>query len=253
MRVLITRPKAQAAAFADELRQIGAEAIFFPTIEIKPVDDPICLDRALSQLECYDWMVLTSANAASVVVERMADLGIGTLPEKLSVAAIGPITAARLKESSISPDFVPDQHIAEAILPGLGNLRDRWVLLPMADIAHDTLPNAIQNVDGIAHVITAYHTVSAEADPKGLAALQAGVDIVTFTSGSTARNFCTLLRKAGFDPLNLPGNPLIACIGPKTERVARKLGFSVAIFANPHTTAGLAEAIRKHAEFIPSR
>ena len=189
------------------------------------MDDPICLDRALSQLECYDWLVLTSANAADVVIERMADLGIDKLSQKLSVAAIGPKTAARLKDGGISPDFVPDQHIAEAILPGLGDLRDRWVLLPMADIAHDTLPNAIQNVGGIAHVITAYHTVSAEADPEGLAALQAGVDIVTFTSGSTTRNFCTLLRNAGLDPLNLPGNPQIACIGPKTEQVATKVGF----------------------------
>jgi uroporphyrinogen-III synthase len=253
MRVLITRPKAQATAFANELRQIGAEPIFFPTIEIKPVDDPTGLDRALSQLESYDWLVLTSANAASVVIKRIAELGIDGLPASLRVAAIGPATAAWLKKCGISLNFVPEQHIAEAIMPGLGNLRGRWVLLPMADIAGDTLPNAIQNAGGIAHVITAYHTISAQANPEALTALQAGVDIVTFTSGSTVRNFQTLLENAGLDPLNLPGNPLIACIGPKTEQAACQLGFNVAIVASPHTTVGLVNAIQKHSELIPSR
>jgi len=251
MRVLITRPKAQATDFGNQLRQIGAEVVFFPTIEIKPVDDPTCLDRALSQLESYDWLVLTSANATAVVLERMSDLEINELPPKLCVAAIGPKTAARLKERGLSPDFIPDQYIAEAILPGLGNLRDRWVLLPVADIAQDTLPNAIQNAGGIAHVITAYHTISAQANPEALAALQAGVDIVAFTSGSTVRNFRTLVENAGLDPLYLPGSPLIACIGPKTEHVARQLGFQVAIVATPHTTSGLVEAIQRHPEFFP--
>jgi uroporphyrinogen III methyltransferase/synthase len=77
--------------------------------------------------------------------------------------------------------------------------------------------------------------------------------MITFTSGSTIRNFCSLIRNAGLDPLNLPGNPKIACIGPKTKQVARQLGFNVAIVASSHTTAGLVEAIQKHTEMVPSR
>ena len=86
-----------------------------------------------------------------------------------------------------------------------------------------------------------------------MAALRTGVDMITFTSGSTVRNFCTLLKNAGLDPLNLPGNPQIACIGPKTEQAAHQSGLSVNIVANPHTTAGLVEAIQKNSELIPSR
>ena len=245
MRILITRPRAQAADLAEKLLEMGAEVIFFPTIEIQPVDDPDCLDRALTQLECYDWMVLTSANAAEAVLGRMSHLEISTPPPNLSIAAIGPKTAARLKNHGIAPDFVPNQYVAEAILPGLGELRDRWVLLPMADIAHDTLPKAIQSQDGIAHVITAYHTIPAEADGEGLSALKGGVDFITFTSGSTARNFHELVQHAGLDPLNLPGNPKIACIGPKTAKVARELGFDVDTIAESHTTDGLVAALQK--------
>jgi len=114
----------------------------------------------------------------------------------------------------------------------------------MADIAHDTLPNAIQNLDGIAHVITAYHTVPAKGDAEGLAALKEGVDFITFTSGSTVRNFYGLVQDAGLDPLKLPGNPQIVCIGPKTAKVARDLGLTVDIIADPHTTDGLVAALQ---------
>jgi uroporphyrinogen-III synthase len=246
MRVLITRPRAQAARFSNALHQIGAQAVFFPTIEIKPVDDPVCLDLALYQLDSYDWMIFTSANAADVILNRLSNLGIEIPSQKLNVAAIGSKTAARLKDGGIFPDFVPDQYIAEAIIPGLGDLRGRWVLLPMADIAHDTLPSAIRSLDGVAHVVTAYHTVPAEPDPVGLAALQEGVDIITFTSGSTVRNFCALLRNVGLDPLQLPGDPVIVCIGPKTSQIANESGFRVDIVADPHTTDGLVAAIQNH-------
>ena len=39
MRVLITRPQAQADAFADELRRIGADVFFFPTIEKRVLEE----------------------------------------------------------------------------------------------------------------------------------------------------------------------------------------------------------------------
>lgn len=246
MRVLITRPRAQANAFAEALQTIGAEPIFLPTIAIQPVADTTALDSAISQLVEYDWLILTSANAADVVLRRMAALGIGSPPPNLRVAAIGPKTTAKLQEGGINPNFVPDQHIAEAIFPGLGDLNNRRVLLPTADIAADTLPNAIQVANGIAHVITAYRTVPAELDSKGVAALRTGVDVITFTSGSTVRNFMTLVKHSGLDPLNLTNNPKIACIGPKTADTAQELGFPVDIIAEPHTTDGLVTQIKNH-------
>ena len=244
MRVLITRPRAQANAFAEALQAIGAEPIFLPTITIRPTEDTTELDGAFSRLTDYDWLILTSASAADAVLGRMTALGVGAIPQNLRVAAIGPKTAARLEEGGITPNFVPNKHIAEAIIPGLGLLNDRRVLLPMADIAHDTLPKAIQEAGGIAHVIAAYHTVPAEPDPQGVAALRAGVDVITFTSGSTVRNFLTLAKNLGLDPLHLPNNPKTACIGPKTAETVRELGLGVDIVADPHTTDGLVAQIK---------
>ncbi len=250
MRVLVTRPRKDAVEFAQALRKIEAEVIYFPTIRICPVKDTSVLDQAISHLREYDWLVLTSVNAADVILNRKAALGIEHFPENLRVAAIGSKTAARLLEGGISPHFTPEEFVAEAILPGLGNLNGRRVLLPLADIARDTLPQAIQKANGIAHVVTAYHTLPAKPDPEGLAAIREGVDIITFTSGSTARNFVSLIQQAGLDPFRLPGNPIIACIGPKTAQTARELGFPVDIVAGVYTAEGLVQAIKNHLQKI---
>ena len=101
-------------------------------------------------------------------------------------------------------------------------------------------------MNGIAHVVTAYHTLPAKPDPESLSALANGVDLITFTSGSTARNFVELLEREGLDPFHLSGNPKFACIGPKTAQAAQDLGFSVDIVARTYTVDGLAQAIASY-------
>jgi uroporphyrinogen-III synthase len=242
MRILITRPRKDALELADLLQSAGAQVFILPAIEIRPVADPSTLDKAITRLEHYHWLVLTSANAVDVVLERLGVLGIRQLPSSLKVAAVGPKTAARLIAADIYPDFVPDEYLGEAIRPGLGDLKGRWVLLPTADISHDTLPRLIQAADGIAHVVTAYHTLPAEPDPEGLSALREGLDWITFASGSAARNFAAMLQNLGMDPFHLPGAPRIACIGPKTAHVARESGFQVHLVAKTYTSEGLVQA-----------
>jgi uroporphyrinogen III methyltransferase / synthase len=243
MRVLITRPRNDAEEIAEALKGAGAQVFFLPAIAIQPLDDPSALDRALSSLDRYHWLVLTSANAVKVLLERMAALRLEHLPPALKVAAVGPKTAAHLTAGGILPDFVPGEYTGEAILPGLGDLHGRWVLLPTADIAHDTLPRLIQAADGIAHVVTAYQTLPAEPDPSGLSALQEGLDWITFASGSAARNLVPMLQQVGLDPFHLPGAPRVACIGPKTAQAARQVGWQVDLVAADYTSEGLAQAI----------
>jgi uroporphyrinogen-III synthase len=248
MRVLVTRPRQKAAQFAEALELIGAEAVVLPCIEIEPIPDTTLLDRALAKLDCYDWLVFTSANAVEIVTGRLTTLGVNLAPIKPRIAAIGPQSAASLKDHGLQPDFVPSNYISEALLPGLGDLQGSWVLLPTADIADACLPNAIQSADGVAHVITAYLTLPAIPDPKGLAGLQEGVDVVTFTSGSTVRNFISIACQAGLDPHELPGNPVIACIGPKTAQVALESGFEIDFIPDEYTVDGLVKAINFHCQ-----
>jgi len=102
---------------------------------------------------------------------------------------------------------------------------------------------AIAQAGGIAHEITVYKTLPAQPDLDGLAALKSGVDIITFTSASSVENFVAILRQNKLGPLNLPNNPLIACIGPITEQAARDEGFQNIVTAKEYTTDGLIKVI----------
>src|ERR1044071_2117175 len=132
-RILVTHPRAQADDFAKKLRASGFEPIFFPVIEIRPVEHNLALERAWSKLECYDWIVFTSVNAVNVVLGQFENR---SLPR---VAAIGPKTAEALQSRGINPDFVPEEYVAESILPGLGDVQGKWILLPRAEIARKAL------------------------------------------------------------------------------------------------------------------
>jgi uroporphyrinogen-III synthase len=242
-RVLVTRPKGQMETFAKRLQAAGAIPVPFPVIEIRPVPDTTALDRALRKLACYEWLVFTSVNGVDAVWERLQALELGSIPESTQVAAIGPKTAASLQEHGVQADYVPEEYLAEAILHGLGDVRDRWILLPRADLARDALPRAIMAAGGIAHEITAYRTLPADPDAHGLEALRAGVEVITFTSASTVRNFVATLAAQDLDPLALPGDPLVACIGPITAHAAREAGLSVSVTAQEFTTEGIIEAL----------
>lgn len=245
MKVLITRPRSQADSFAERLARAGFEPVFFPVIEIRPFEENIALQRAIEKLHCYDWVVFTSVNGVEAFFEHVSfSLGRGSKEKGVKFAAIGPKTAAALEARGVRPDFVPQEYVAEAIAPGLGDLRGRWVLLPRAESARKALPEAIAQAGGIAHEIAVYRTVPAQPAKEGLAALRSGVDAVTFTSPSTVENFIVLVRQAGLDPFHLPGRPKIACIGPITQRAAEEAGFTAAWMAEEYTIEGLVEALK---------
>lgn len=255
-RILITRPRAQADDFAEKLRAAGFEPIFFPVIEIQPIENNVALERALSRLECYDWLVFTSVNAVDVVFSHLKIApetqrhGEDIFSPKRRdaeasprIAAIGPKTAEALQARGVNPDFVPDEYVAESILPGLGDLHGRWVLLPRAEIARKALPEAICVAGGIPHEIAVYKTLPVQPSSQGLDALKSGVDVITLTSPSTVQNFTAIARQHGLDPLSLPGNPLFACIGPITEQAARQEGVVNLVVAKEYTTDGLMDVI----------
>ena len=241
-RILVTRPRAQADDFAEQLRSAGFEVIFFPVIEIQSIENNPALDRALGKLDCYEWVVFTSVNGVDVVFDKYAEL-FSKNAAGVRFAAIGPKTADALRVRGVTPNFVPEEYVAEAVLPGLGDLKNKWVLLPRAEVARKALPHAIVEAGGIAHEIAVYKTLPAQIDVDGLAALKSGVDWITFTSPSTVQNFSEIVRKQKLDPFQLTGNPKIACIGPITEGAAKEEGFTVDLVAEKYTTEGLVNAL----------
>ena len=119
-RVLVTRAAHQAGKLSEGLRALGAEAVGVPVLEIRPPADLAPLDAGLKQIERYDWLIFTSANAVRAVAERAAELGIGLeQPARLKVAAVGEATAAAARKAGLHVAFVPEAYVAESLVAGL--------------------------------------------------------------------------------------------------------------------------------------
>ena len=247
-KILITRTREQSAPFAVSLRVAGFEPIFFPVIQIRPMEDLSALETAIARIREYDWVIFSSVNAVNVFFYVVVGAQhVAPLQRHFNkIAAIGSKTASALRSRGVDVDFVPEKYVGESLLAGLGDLSGQWILLPRAKVAREIVPREIAKAGGIVHEIAIYETVQAEIDEEGLSALREGVDAVTFTSPSTVNNFVDLTRKSGLDPLHLPKNPLFACIGPVTEKAARKAGFSPIVVAEEYTTDGLIEVLRKN-------
>lgn len=240
-RVLVTRPRHQAAALSDQLRQAGAIPVEFPVIEIVPTVDGE-LDAAIRRIDRYDWLVFTSVNAVTIVAERLDGAG------SVQIAAIGDATAAALVECGFAVDLVPDEFVAEAVLQSLveRGVAGKRFLLPRAEIARNTLPDGLREAGAIIDVVAAYSTRLPESVDQNVidAILGGDIDIVTVTSPSTVRNLLTLIGG------KLPSGTVVACIGPITAEAARKAGLPVDVMAGEYSIPGLVRALIQTGENV---
>ncbi len=243
-RILITRPRAQAADLSDKLIAFGAQPIVFPTIEIAPLADTAELDRAIERLSQYQWIIFTSVNGVKAFWERLELVGVGLAPAQ-RIGAIGPATARALEQHGVKVNLIPEEYVAESIVKSIGDVNGQHILLPRADIAREALAIDLTERGAIVDEIAAYRTLPATPDPIGLEELKRGVDAITFTSSSTVRNFVALV---GRDVIS--SNVVVACIGPITAQTAKELGLRVDVMAAEYTIDGLVNALDNYFEHV---
>jgi uroporphyrinogen III methyltransferase/synthase len=231
-RVLVTRSRDQASHLVARLRDLGAEAIELPTIDIiDAADGGAALGAAAAAVSTYDWVVFTSTNAVDRFLPMLRD---GRAFGSARIAAVGSATAARLAAANLVVDLVPERFVAEGVLEAFPAGPGR-VLLPQAADARDVLADGLRAAGWAVEVVEAYRTTQAQPTPD-LLATAAGADAITFTSSSTVTNY---LAVAGVD--RVP--PVVACIGPVTAQRARDAGLRVDVEAEVHTTDGLVDAL----------
>ena len=236
--VVVTRPRAQAAALVAELESHGATPVPVPVIEIvDPPDRGVALKAGLRALRADDWVVVTSPNGAARVAAAAADVA---LTDGVKVAAVGPATRARAEAMGLRVDLVPDDAIAEGLLAAFPPrpVDGGRVLLARAEVAREMLPHQLRMAGWQVDEIVAYRTERLEVDaPSRAAATQA--DAVIFASGSTVDGLVDAVGVEG-----LP--PVVASIGPATSAVATRRGVSVDVEAPEHTIPGVVAALAAH-------
>ena len=245
-RILVTRARSQALSLAQRIESLGGEVIEFPTIEIRPPESYGPLDQAIYQIANYDWLIFTSVNGVEQFLNRFEKLGknIANLAG-IEVGAIGPETARRLTAAQIEPTFVPKQYQAEGILEALvpETVLGKRILIPRAAKARDILPQTLRQWGAQVDVVEAYQTVLPQVDVSALCRLlrEGTIDMITFTSSSTATNFSVMLRDQ--DLPRLLSRAVIACIGPITKKTVEDLGMRPEIVSEEFTIPGLVRAM----------
>jgi uroporphyrinogen III methyltransferase/synthase len=222
-RIVVTRARAQASALVERLRDLGADVEECAVIRIEPIAGPPIDARA------YGLVCVTSANAPRLLLERCG--GDARALAGATVAAIGPGTAAALREAGIVADVVAERSVAEGLLAALPReLAGIRALVACPEEARDALPDGLRAAGADVDVVPLYRTVAAV--PRHPARMLAA-DAVAFTSSSTVRRFAEAL--AAHDLSQVRG----VSIGPVTSATARELGVGVVAEAGDHDLDGL--------------
>ncbi len=229
-RVVVTRP----AGFADELVELleaeGAMAIVAPLIEA--VDEPDGIAR-LAGLDpaAFDWVVVTSRNAASRLRETH---GTALAESSVAVAAIGTATAAAVG----SCQLVPAVHSAVGLLaemptPPAGGGR---VLVVHAVDAAPTLVDGLRAAGWSVTSVSPYRSAALRPTARQQITMLSA-DAVLFASGSAARAWVEV-----FGPTT---PPVTVMIGPQTARDADAVGIPATAVATDHSIRGLVATLAR--------
>jgi uroporphyrinogen-III synthase len=242
-RVVVTRADEQADELCSRLDAMGAVPVRCPTIRIGPPSSLVALDAALTALDGYDWVVLTSANGVRAVLDRLA--AIGVLPARLGaarVAAVGRVTAGVLADHGIEVAFVPEIEGSRSLAEALPDVAGRRILVAQGEKADPILAEVLRaRGTGRVDAVTAYRTIPTPPADAALQELRKGVDAITFTSPSTVAGFMAL----GPEWRELVRGVIVASIGPTTTAAARASGLEVHAEAGERTMGALIAALAR--------
>jgi len=252
---MVTRPLHQAWSLARRLALLGAEPWIFPAVEIDPLP---AADRLWEQLTGEDWLVFTSANGVEVFLGRCRTAHGQDIRRLAGIrlAAIGPATAAKLRDYGLNVDLVAPEYRSEALAQALitAGVRGKKVFLARAQKGRPVLAEKLRAAGARVEEVPLYRVAVPALTPirQELARQtrqllqEKRVHAITFTSPS-AWNY--LPAALGLDgPASLVellehGQVAVGAIGPITASALKAAGLKVDFQAQVYTEEGLVSAL----------
>ena len=222
-RIAVTRPAEQAEELASPLRSLGADVVICPLIRI------VAREFDANPRD-FSWVVFTSVNGVEIFMRDRARFST-------PVACVGAVTADAARSFGLDVRAVPEKFLGDAVAEVMGDVNGARVLIVRASRSENNLLELLNAAGASVVEVAVYDT---EADMAGAARLReelGRVDVVTFTSSSAVRSFAEHVGN---------GKDLkVVVIGPVTAQTAVEMGVEVTAVAEPHTTAGIVDAIVK--------
>ncbi len=236
-RVLVPRGGPWGDGVAATLRSQGAVPVVAPLINFAPTNDQETLDRALADLTAgaFDWLTVTSATTVDVLFAH----GVQIAPQT-QIAAVGETTAAALQAVGYRVDLVPDRdNSAAGMADQLIALESapRRILALRSETAKPILTKRLIDAGHDVRSVVAYRTVGVPVTERIARDVASGrINAILVTSGSVAEQV-----RVQFSAI--PPTTVIAAIGPRTAKDAKRTGLPVDVVAQLQTVDSLIEAV----------
>ncbi|MDP2248205.1 MAG: uroporphyrinogen-III synthase [Nitrosomonadales bacterium] len=194
--VVITRPLGQAGKLKALIEAQGGEAVLFPLIAITPLDDYSVFDEILGTLERYDWIIFISSNAVQNGMPRLLKV-FNELPKNLQFAAIGPVTAAELREFGVPHILIPEGRFdSESLLalPQMQNVGGKRCMIVRGVGGRDVLAETLTSRGAAVKFAECYQRVNPQTNAGLLHTLWQNkqLDALVVTSSEAMRHLLDL-------------------------------------------------------------
>jgi len=248
-RIVITRAAVQSEALARELSARGAIPVVLPLVSFADPEDFAPLDAAITEIQRFDWIIFTSAQAVRAVVKRGEELKRSLIQSgsKLRIASVGPVTAEAARQARLRVDYVAETHTGAALAEELGNrLQGAKVFLPRSDRANQGLPPALKRHGARVTEVIAYRTLRpTDVDQRNLGRIsEVAADAVLFFSPSAVQHFAELF--GGQQLRALQDKLAVMAVGPVTAKALRGAGVRRIVLAKETTAGSVVEALEEY-------
>jgi len=248
-RIVITRSAAQSEVLARELSARGAIPVVLPLVSFADPEDFAPLDAAIAEIQRFDWIILTSAQAVRALVKRGEELkrSLTHRGSKLRIASVGPVTAEAARQAGLPVEYVAGTHTGAALAEELGDrLSGAKVFLPRSDRANPDLPAALERRGAQVTEVIAYRTLRpTDVDQRNLRQIAEGAaDAVLFFSPSAVQHFAELFGGEQLRALQV--KLAITAVGPVTANSLREAGVRRTVLSGDTTAAAVVDALEKH-------
>lgn len=247
-RIVVTRTPEQSSVLLRDLKSTGAEPIVLPCVEFRPPEDCASLDAQLARIADFDFVVLTSPNAAKFFCDALRR--VSRSPKELSgmqveVAAIGATThlvatLEGINGTLAAPDVRSGREFVQEFAPSASGKK---IFLPQSDQAPPYIADELRKAGAKVTSVVAYRTCMPESvDSEQLDRIRReGADVFVFASPSAFRNFAATF--GGADLKRFAEESVFAAIGPTTAQAIREANVPVEIEAVQPSSQGIIDAM----------
>jgi uroporphyrinogen-III synthase len=242
-RVAVFRPEDERTREAVALLEsLGADPVADPMLAVEETG-------AVPRTDA-DAVIFTSKTGAGCLPD-------GWAPGDATLCAIGPSTAAALREAGPAVDLVPGTYSSAGLVSALreaggvapsgeGGIEGARIEIARSDHGSDVLPDGLAEAGAYHHETVLYRLVRPDgAGESAEVAAAGGLDAALFTSSLTVEHFLEAAGERDVREAAIAGleGAVVGAIGEPTRETAEREGIAVDVVPGAATFEALARAV----------